>query len=115
MIDIDHAIISLRRQCELLSLARSNLYYHPAQESEYNLQIMNAIDELYMKYPVYGSRRMTVMLNRDDYQVNRKRVQRLMRLMGLEAIYQKPRTSIPDSEHQVYPYLLRNQIGRAHV
>ena len=70
---------------------------------------MNAIDELYMKYPVYGSRRMTVMLNRDDYQVNRKRVQRLMRLMGLEAIYQKPRTSISNSEHRVYPYLLRNR------
>jgi putative transposase len=99
--------LSLRRQCELLGLARSSLYYEPAGETPENLRLMRMIDEQYTACPFYGSRRMTIWLVEHGEEVNRKRVQRLMRLMGLEAIYPKPRLSLAGRGHRIYPYLLR--------
>ena len=98
----------MRRQCQLLGVSRSTLYYQPATESKDNLHLMRQIDEQYMKTPFYGSRRMTHHLMRLGYRVNRKRIQRLMRLMGIEAIYPKPKPSASNSEHRIYPYLLRD-------
>jgi putative transposase len=95
--------LSVRRQCELLGLNRSSWYYRPAGESAENLQWMRRIDEQYLKTPFYGSRKMAAELG-----IDRKRAQRLMRLMGLEAIYPKPHLSRNDAEHRIYPYLLRN-------
>jgi putative transposase len=96
-------VLSVTRQCELLELPRSTWYYEPAGESAENLDLMRAIDEQYLVTPFYGSRRMAKVLR-----VNRKRVQRLMRLMGIEAIYPKPRTTVTSPGHKIYPYLLRN-------
>jgi putative transposase len=107
MIDLNMEKISVRRQCELTGLARSSLYYKPAEESAENLMYMRLIDEQYMKTPFYGSRNMATWLQLKGYEVNRKRVQRLMRLMGIEAIYPKPRTSEAVKGHRKYPYLLR--------
>jgi len=90
-------------QCELLGLPRSSWYYVPAGETVENLALMRRIDELYLKRPYFGSRRMANALS-----VNRKRAQRLMRLMGIETIYPKRRTSQPAAGHKIYPYLLRN-------
>jgi putative transposase len=95
------------RQCELLGLARSSLYYQPAGQDAENLQVMRLIDELYTEHPFLGSRRMRWFLSRQGHEVNRKRVQRLMRLMGLEAIYPKRRLSRAGKESKHYPYLLR--------
>jgi len=108
LVEADHPTLSIERQCELLGLSRSSYYYQPVPESEENLRLMRRIDEHYLECPCWGSRRMTVWLNDHDEEVNRKRVQRLMRLMGLEAIYPKPRLSTPDRQHKVYPYLLRD-------
>lgn len=108
MIEPKQEEISLRRQCELVGLARSSWYYEPAQESELNLTLMRLIDEYHLKTPTYGRRNMTTWLRRQGYQVNPKRVGRLMKLMGLEAIYPKPQTSQKSPEHKIYPYLLRN-------
>jgi putative transposase len=110
MIEPEHPELSIRRQCELVGLNRSTLYYTPAGESELNLHLMRLIDEQYTKTPFYGYLRMTAYLRRPPhgYQVNHKRVQRLMQKMGLQAIYPKPRTSIAAKGHKVYPYLLRN-------
>ena len=99
--------MSVRRQCELLGLNRSSLYYEPAGETAENLRLMRKIDEQYTACPFYGSRRMTAWLVDQGEEVNRKRVQRLMRIMGLEAIYPKPRLSSAGQGHKVYPYLLR--------
>lgn len=99
--------LSIRRQCELLGLSRASYYYEPATETIENLRLMRRIDEQYLKTPFYGSRRMTAQLAREGEEVNRKRVQRLMGLMGLEAIHPGPRTTVRDSDHKVYPYLLR--------
>jgi putative transposase len=98
----------VRRQCELLGLNRSSLYYEPAAETPQNLRLMRLIDEQYTAHPFYGSRKMTTWL-REAHQeeVNRKRVQRLMRQMGLEAIYPKPKLSLAGRGHRIYPYLLR--------
>jgi putative transposase len=103
LIEPDHDELSIRRQCELLGLARGSWYYEPLGETAENLKLMRRIDELYLLRPYFGSRRMGLEL-----EVNRKRVQRLMRIMGLEAIYPKPRTTVPCPEHKIYPYLLRN-------
>jgi putative transposase len=97
----------MRRQCELLGLSRSSLYYEPGGEAAEDLRLMRRIDEQYTARPFYGSRRMTVWLNEQGEEVNRKRVQRLMRVMGLEAIYPKPRLSLAGKGHRIYPYLLR--------
>jgi putative transposase len=99
--------ISVRRQCELVGLNRSSLYYQPAGESEYNLLLMRLIDRQYTRTPFYGWPRMTVYLRREGHEVNSKRVRRLMALMGLQAIYPRRRTSIPAPGHKRYPYLLR--------
>jgi len=102
--------LSLSRQCHLLSISRSSFYYLPKGESPSSLALMRRIDELFLKYPFYGSRQMTRQLRRDGVHVGRHRVRRLMRLMGLEAIYQAPRTSAPHPAHRVYPYLLRGLV-----
>lgn len=107
MIELDHAELSLRRQCELLGLNRSTWYYEPAGESADNLQMMRLIDEQYLRTPFYGWPRMTAYLRRAGFAVNHKRVQRLMHKMGLQAIYPKPKTSGSGKGHKIYPYLLR--------
>jgi putative transposase len=107
MIEPGHPALSVRRQCELLGLSRSSLYYEPSGEAAEDLRLMRRIDEQYTARPFYGSRRMTVWLNQHGEEVNRKRVQRLMRVMGLEAIYPKPRLSLAGKGHRIYPYLLR--------
>jgi len=94
-------------QCELLGLARSSYYYEPVGDSAEDLELMRQIDEIYTELPYYGSRRMTYELNQTGWKVNRKRIQRLMQRMGLEAIYPKPRLSTPAPGHKIYPYLLR--------
>jgi putative transposase len=99
-------VLSVTRQCELLGLNRSSLYYAPASETPLNLLLMRLLDEQFTRTPFYGSRRMTVWLRRLGYAVNRKRVQRLMSLMGLEAMYPKPHLSQGISTHEKYPYLL---------
>jgi len=101
--------LSIVRQCELSGLARSSFYYTPAGDSAEDLELMRRIDEQYTRTPFYGSRRMTFALNHHGKtKVNRKRVQRLMQRMGLEAIYPKPKLSKPAPGHRIYPYLLRN-------
>ena len=94
--------MSVQRQCELLGLPRSTYYYRPRPESAENLHLLRQLDELYLQIPFYGSRKMAVEL-----EVNRKRIQRLMRILGIEAIYPKPHLSRPTPGHQIYPYLLR--------
>jgi putative transposase len=97
----------------LLGLSRSSLYYEPGGEAAEDLRLMRLIDEQYTARPFYGSRRMTIWLNEQGEEVNRKRVQRLMRAMGLEAIYPKPRLSLAGKGHRIYPYLLRGvTVGR---
>ena len=108
MIAPDHPDLSVSRQCGLLSISRSAFYYAPKGESPENLALMRRIDELFLKYPFYGSRQMVRQLRREGVCVGRHRARRLMRLMGLEAIYQAPRTSEPHPAHRVYPYLLRD-------
>jgi transposase-like protein len=107
LIDVGHPALSVRRQCELLGLSRSSFSYEPAGETPENLRLMRLIDEQYTARPFYGSRRMTRWLVEQGEEVNRKRVQRLMRTMGLEAIYPKPRLSQAGTGHKIDPYLLR--------
>jgi len=105
---LDHPKLSVARQCELIGLSRSSFYYEPmSTESEENLRLMRRIDELYLKRPFYGSPRMTDWLRALGYAVNEKRVARLMRLMGLQAVVPGPHTSRRHPKHPVYPYLLR--------
>jgi putative transposase len=108
MIEAEHMTLSIRRQCELLGLSRASYYYTPAVASALNLELMRRIDEQYMETPFYGWPRMTAHLQRLGHAVNHKRVQQLMRLMGLEAIYPKPHTTVADPGHCVYPDLLRD-------
>jgi putative transposase len=107
MIEPNHPELSVRRQCELIDLNRSTFYYQPAMESPLNLQLMRLIDEQYTKTPFYGYHKMTAHLRRQGHRVNPKRVRRLMRKMGLQAAYAKPRTSVAAKGHKVYPCLLR--------
>jgi putative transposase len=106
MADRQHPVLSTVRQCAMLGISRSSVYYRPRATSLENLAVMKLIDQQYLATPFYGSRRMTVWLQRQGRPVSRKRVQRLMRTMGLQAIYRRPRTSLPASGHKVYPYLL---------
>jgi putative transposase len=99
--------LSIVAQCELLGLPRSSYYYEPAAETEENLRLMRLIDEQYLETPYFGSRRMTEHLVRQGYAVNRKRVQRLMRTMGLEGLFPARKTTVPGAGHKLYPYLLR--------
>ena len=107
LVDRDDPVLPVAAQCRLLKIARSTLYYRPAAVEPDDLALMRRMDELYLTSPFYGSRRMVAVLRREGLIVNRKRVRRLMRLMGLEAIYQKPNTSQGHPDHKVYPYLLR--------
>jgi len=99
--------LSVSQQCELLDLGRSSYYYEPATETTDKLALMAQIDQEYTAHPFLGSRWLTTWLRGEDHEVNRKRVQRLLRLMGLEAVYPKPRLSVRGAGHKVYPYLLR--------
>jgi putative transposase len=108
LVDPENTKVSIAAQCDLLGLPRSSYYHEPLNESELNLKLMRLIDEEYLNSPTYGSRRMAAILNRAGYCVNRKRIQRLMRIMGLEAIYPKRNLSLSQVEHKKYPYLLRN-------
>jgi putative transposase len=107
LIEPGHEHLSVRRQCELLGLNRSSFYYQAARESRDELRLMRLLDEEYTRHPFYGSRKLTKWLRQQGEEVNRKHVQRLLRLMGLEAIYPKPRLSQADPGHRLYPYLLR--------
>lgn len=107
MVDPSNEDLSVLQQCILLGLARSSFYYKPVGESEYNLGIMRTIDEIYLECPFYGVKRMDAELRRLGYPVNAKRVRRLMRLMGVEALYPHPRTTVAAPENKKYPYLLR--------
>lgn len=108
-IDRDHESLSIRRQCQILGLHRSQLYYEPASESEENLELMRLLDEQSLKTPFWGSRNMAVFLSKRTGQpVNRKKTQRLMRKMGLEGMAPGPSTSRPQPGHKVYPYLLND-------
>jgi putative transposase len=122
LVEPGHEALSVRRQCALLGLSRASLYYEPAGEGAEDLEVMGRIDREYTEHPFYGSRRMTAWLRSQGYVVNRKRVRRLMGVMGLEAIYAKPRTTVAGRGHRVYPYLLRgvsiervNQVWSADV
>ena len=106
MVDREHPSLSTARQCALLGVARSSQYYRPKEPSGEDLALMQAMDRQYLETPFYGSRRMKVWRAREGSRVSRKRVQRLMRIIGLRAIYRSPRTSRRASEHRVYPYLL---------
>ena len=107
MVEADEPL-SLSRQCALLGVSRSSLYYRPRGESAENLALMRRMDELHMEYPFYGSRQMMRHLRREGVVAGRHRIRRLMRLMGMEATYRRPRTSVASAEHRVFPYLLRD-------
>ncbi len=107
MIEPEHQV-SIRRQCEILRLCRSGLYYEPLPTSDEELSLMRRIDELHLEFPFYGTRKITMALKVEGRNVNRKRVQRLMRLMDISAVAPKPDTSKPAPEHPKFPYLLRN-------
>ena len=114
MIRRDDPDLSLSRQCALVSISRSSFYYQLKGESKANLILMEQIDRLFTKCPFYGSRQMVRALAREGFIAGRHRVRRLMGLMGLQAIYQAPRTTVPHPEHKIYPYLLRKMtINRA--
>jgi len=113
LVEADSRVIPLARQCQLLSLSRSSLYYQPRAQSpqrhweqEEDLLLMRLLDEQYTSTPFYGSRRMTVWLRQQGYRVNRKRVSRLLREMGLRAVYPGPKLSVAHPRHRIYPYLL---------
>lgn len=107
LIEEHHEALSVRRQCELVGLNRSSYYYQPASETAFNLLLMLLIDKLYTAHPFFGRRQLTLCLRREGYEVNPKRIRRLMRKMGLAAIYPKPRTTVASPGHRIYPYLLR--------
>jgi len=107
MIEPDNKELSIRQQCKLLSLPRSSYYRQAVPESEENLKVMRVMDECYTRHPFYGSRKLVFILSRAGYKVNRKRVKRLMRLMGLVSIAPRKRTTVRNKQHNVYPYLLR--------
>jgi len=108
MIERNHATLSIRRQCELIGLNRATWYTKPQSETALNLHLMRLIDEQYLRTPFYGYPKMTIVLRRQGYSVNRKRVARLMQKMGLQALVPRPSLSRPASGHKIYPYLLRN-------
>ena len=110
MIEPDHRQLSITNQCRLVSLSRSTFYYQPKGQTTLNLKLMRLIDRQWMKTPHFGTRGMTRHLRRCGYLVGRKRTRRLMRKMGIPAVYPKPRLSKPHPEHRVYPYLLKGLI-----
>lgn len=108
MVDKHYAVLSLSRQCDLLEIHRSGLYYSPVPECAENLMLMRLIDEQYYKTPFYGLRKVTAWLKSLGHHVNKKRVKRLMDLVGWQTIFRRPRTTIATPGHKVYPYLLKN-------
>ena len=106
MVDHQHPSLSIVRQCRLLDISRSGLYYQPKGISDEDLALMKLIDRQYLNTPFYGARKIAAWLKSQGQWVNRKRVRRLMRVMGLKAIYRRPRTSQPTAGHKIYPYLL---------
>jgi len=110
MIKSNKEEISVSKQCELLLVSRSSCYYNPKGESSENLELMKKIDEIYLKYPFYGSRQMSLHLKKEGKSASRHKIRRLMRVMGISAIYQKPNTSKKNSQHKIYPYLLRDKV-----
>ena len=110
LIDPGHLGLSIVRQCELVSVSRSTFYREPAPETALNLTLMRLVDEQFLETPWYGSRQMMRYLRRQGHTVGRERVRRLMAKMGLAAIYQRPRTTIPHPAHRIYPYLLRDLV-----
>jgi len=108
MIEKNNNEISIKRQSELLEINRSSLYYKPVSETEVNLEIMRFLDKQFFLTPFYGHRKLTILLRQNGFNVNKKRVRRLMKIMDWRTIYREPRTTIPDKEHKKYPYLLRN-------
>ncbi len=106
LIESGHGELSIRRQCELLDLHRSNYYYEPVKISEETVWIMHLIDEIFTEYPFYGSRKIREALRREGYEIGRERVQAFMRRMGLRAIYPRAKISKKHPEHKIYPYLL---------
>jgi putative transposase len=107
MVDPKHRRLSITRQCRPVSIARSSLYSEGRGESPLNLKLLRPIDERFLETPFFGSRHMTRWLKRQGYEVTRKRIRRLMRLLGVQDIYQRPRTSQPHPEHRICPYRLR--------
>ena len=110
MIEPEHSTLSVVRQCELVSISRSSFYYQPVGETAENLGLMRLIDAQFLETPWYGSRQMARHLRRDGHEVGRKRVRRLMAVMGLAPIYQRPRTTVPNPAHRIWPYLLRDVV-----
>lgn len=108
LVEPEHGGLSIVRQCQLLHINRSSLYYQAKAVSDLELELLRRLDELYLELPFYGSRRMTAQLRREGHEVNRKRVQRLMRKLGLHPLYPKPKLSVLNPEHKIYPYLLRD-------
>jgi putative transposase len=106
MVNRQHPSLSIVRQCRLLDISRSGWYYQPKGIPEEDLTLMELIDRQYLVTPFYGTRKIVVWLKSQSYSINRKRVRRLMRIMGLKAIYRRPRTSKPTPGHKIYPYLL---------
>ena len=106
MIELNNPDISISRQCELYDMSRSTLYYNPVGITDYDLELMRLLDEQYTKTPFYGVLKMTAHLRRLGHKVNEKRVRRLLRAMGLHAIYPGPKLSLPNKAHKVFPYLL---------
>ena len=107
MVKPDYPELSIQSQCQLLGISRSSYYYQPQDISDEELRLLRLLDEQYLKTPFYGSRKMTIYLRSLGYAVNRKRVIRLMHQLGLQTIYSKKRTTIPNPDHKTYPYLLR--------
>jgi putative transposase len=110
MIEPEHPSLSVVRQCKLVSISRSGFYHRPRDDTPLNLELMRLIDAQFLETPWYGSRQMARHLRREGYTVGRKRIRRLMAKMGLAPIYQRPRTTVPHPEHQVFPYLLRDLV-----
>ena len=110
LIEPGYEQLSVVRQCELVSISRSSFYYQPAGDTAENLALMRLIDAQFLETPWYGSRQMARHLRRDGHKVGRKRVRRLMALMGLSPIYQRPRMTVPHPKHRIYPYLLRGLV-----
>jgi putative transposase len=110
MIEPGHPQLSIVRQCELVSISRSGFYHRPAEETPLNLELMRLIDAQFLETPWYGSRQMARPLRREGTTVGRKRIRRLMAKMGLAPIYQRPRTTVPNPEHRIFPYLLRDLV-----
>ena len=108
MIEPAHPRLSIVRQCELVSISRSAFYHRPAGETVLNLELMRLIDAQFLETPWYGARQMARHLRREGYTVGRKRIRRLMAKIGLAPIYQRPRTTVPNPGHRVFPYLLQD-------